>query len=161
MRLERRFTVPVPPRLVWDLFWDIPSLASCIPGCVGVRSEDEPQRYTAEVALSVGRFRSRFELAIEVVETVDGESVRARAQGRDRITRSTVVSDLEFHVAEDPDGALVRLANELQIFGKLGSLGHGVIARRSEDLMDEFAAAVQARLTEGKQTSAAAPAGRR
>lgn len=157
MRLERQFTVRSDPQAVWNIFWDIPALASCIPGCVGVEPAGEPQRYTAVVEVVVGRFRVQFELTIDVMDTVEGESIRARAQGRDRLTRSTMVADLEFHVRETGDGAaLVSLANELQVYGRLGSLGHTMIKRRSEELMDQFAADLRDRLASDKQPTPAA-----
>jgi carbon monoxide dehydrogenase subunit G len=156
MRLDRRFAVTATPEAVWAFFWDIPALASCIPGCVGVEPVDE-QRYTAVVEASVGRFRVQFELSIEVVESVDGESIKARAQGRDRITRSTMVSDLELQVAADGDGGtLVSLGNDLQVYGRLGSLGHSMIKRRSEDLMDQFADELRLRLAQDAQPARSA-----
>jgi carbon monoxide dehydrogenase subunit G len=157
VKLERQFAVAAAPEAVWNLFWQIPALASCIPGCAGVTETEDPRRYTAVVELSVGRFRVRFDLTIDVVETVERESIKARAQGRDRITRSTMVSDLEFHVAADGDGgSVVHLGNDLQVYGRLGSLGHGVIERRGDDLMDEFADNIRARLAERDPRSVAA-----
>lgn len=154
MRLERQFAVPASPAAVWDFFWDVPTLASCIPGCVGVTPAGEPDRYTALVEVAVGRFRVQFELTIDVVDSHECQSVRARAQGRDRVTRSTLVSDLDFNVAEDGSGgAIVTLGNELQVFGRLASLGHSMIKRRSEDLMDEFADGLRARLGQDESSA--------
>jgi carbon monoxide dehydrogenase subunit G len=150
--LERQLAVAASPEAVWTLFWDVPALASCIPGCASARALDEPDRYAAVVEVRVGRFKVEFELAIEVVETVEGELIRARAQGRDRRTRSAMVSELQLRVRRgDVPGAQIALQNDLQVYGRLGSMGHNVIKRRSEDLMDEFAANLLARLSEPAQ----------
>jgi carbon monoxide dehydrogenase subunit G len=112
----------------------------------------EPGRYAAVVEVRVGRFKVEFELVIDVLETVEGELIRARAQGRDRRTRSAMVSELQLRVAGGgAEGAQIALANELQVFGRLGSMGHNVIKRRSEDLMDEFAANLRGRLSQPVQ----------
>lgn len=147
MKLERQIAVPASPEEVWQLFWDIPTLASCIPGCTSARALAEPGHYAAVVEIRVGRFRVEFELSIVVRETVEGEMIRARAQGRDRRTRSATVSDLELRVAPAEAGALIDLENELQVYGRLGSMGHNVVRRRSEDLMDEFSANLRTRLS--------------
>lgn len=156
MRLERQIAVGASAEEVWALFWDIPTLAACIPGCTNARAEAEPGRYAAVVEVRVGRFRVEFELTIIVGETVEGEMIRARAQGRDRRTRSAMVSDLELRVApQQPDGALIHLHNDLQVYGRLGSMGHNVVRRRSEDLMDEFARNLGARLSRSRTGGAA------
>lgn len=152
MKLERQFAVTAGPEAVWALFWDIPTLASCIPGCASARALPEPQRYAAVVEVRVGRFKVEFELGIDVVETTERELIRARAQGRDRRTRSAMVSDLELRVAPgEAGGAQISLQNELQVYGRLGSMGHNVIQRRSEDLMDAFAANLRAHLAQPVQ----------
>jgi carbon monoxide dehydrogenase subunit G len=149
VKLERQIAVTASPEEVWRLFWDIPRLASCIPGCTSARAESEPQRYAAVIEVRVGRFRVEFELTIIVGETVEGEVIRARAQGRDRRTRSAMVSDLELRVAPDVTaGALIHLQNEFQVYGRLGSMGHNVVRRRSEELMNEFAENLRVHLSQ-------------
>jgi carbon monoxide dehydrogenase subunit G len=141
--------VGVPREDVWRLFWDIPALASCIPGCTGARPGTEPHRYFADIEVRVGRFRVEFELEIIVTDAVEGELVKARAQGRDRRTRSAMVSDLQLQLAAgDEHATRIALANDLQVYGRLGSMGHKTIQRRSEELMDEFVRNLQARLAQ-------------
>jgi carbon monoxide dehydrogenase subunit G len=155
VRLERTLAVPEGPEQVWKLFWDIPTLASCIPGCTDARALADPLHYAAVVEVRVGRFRVEFELEIIVVESVDGQMIKARAQGRDRRTRSAMVSDLELRVAvHDTMGTLVKLQNDLQVYGRLGSMGHNVVKRRSEDLMDEFATNLRSHLAHLTQAGA-------
>jgi uncharacterized protein len=147
LRLERQLVVGAPREEVWRLFWNIPELASCIPGCTGARPGSEPHRYLAGVEVRVGRFRVEFELEIIVTDAVEGELVKARAQGRDRRTRSAMISDLQLRLAPDHEHATrIALQNDLQVYGRLGSMGHKTIQRRSEELLDEFARNLQAKL---------------
>jgi uncharacterized protein len=149
LRLQRQIAVDARREEVWRLFWDIPALASCIPGCSGARAADQAHHYFAAVEVRVGRFRVEFELEIIVVESVDGEMIKARAQGRDRRTRSAMISDLALRLSPLEDGGTtIELQNELQVYGRLGSMGHNVIQRRSEDLMDEFARNLRGRLAQ-------------
>jgi carbon monoxide dehydrogenase subunit G len=147
LRLERQIAVPSTPDEVWRLFWDIPALASCIPGCTGAREGAEPHRYVAGIEVRVGRFRVEFELDIIVLEAQERAMVKARAQGRDRRTRSAMVSDLVLRLAShEPNGTLVEMVNDLQVYGRLGSMGHKTVQRRSDELMDEFVHNLRARL---------------
>lgn len=139
MRLERQIAVPSAPDEVWRLFWDIPALAACIPGCTGAREGAEPHRYVAGIEVRVGRFRVEFDLEIVVLEAQEGRMVKARAQGRDRRTRSAMVSDLLLELApQAPEGTRIDMSNDLQVYGRLGSMGHKTVQRRSGELMDEF-----------------------
>lgn len=156
MRLERQIAVPSAPDEVWRLFWDIPALASCIPGCTGAREGAEPHRYVAGIEVRVGRFRVEFDLEIIVLEAQEGTMVKARAQGRDRRTRSAMVSDLVLRLAShESNGTLVEMVNDLQVYGRLGSMGHKTVQRRSDELMDEFVRNLRVRLestaTAGRQ----------
>lgn len=150
MKVARELEVAASAEEVWALFWDIPELARCIPGCESAKALEEPGRYAAVIAVQIGRFRVEFELTIELVEVAEGQMIKARAQGTDRRTRSKVVSDLELRVtARRAGGAIVRLENAFQVYGRLGSMGHSIVSRRGEELMDEFARNVSSRLSQG------------
>ena len=51
-------------------------------------------------------------------------------------------------MAPSDGGSRVRIEAEGKILGKLGALGHGVIQRRAEELIDEFGARLR-RAAEG------------
>lgn len=60
-----------------------------------------------------------------------------------------MVSDLELRVIpEVTAGARIHLQNEFQVYGRLGSMGHNVVRRRSEELMNEFAENLRVHLSQ-------------
>ncbi len=146
MKVEREIHVAATPADVWAFLWDVPRLAACIPGARDVRTVEPGARYAAVVAERVGPFRLEVPLDIEVVEATPPERLRARAGGRDPAVDGLVKLDLDVAVAPAADGATLRLAAEVMVLGKLGTLGHGVIVRKSTEVIDRFAAALRAAL---------------
>jgi carbon monoxide dehydrogenase subunit G len=146
MRVEREIRVAAPPDRVWDFLWDVPQLASCVPGASDVRTVEAGKRYTAVVAEKVGPFKVRFPLDIEVLEVQPPGRLRARAGGRDAAMDGLVKVELDVALAPADGGTTLRLAADVAVLGKLGTLGHSVIVRKSGEIVDHFASALRARL---------------
>jgi len=146
VRVEREVTIRAPRERVWAFLWDIPRLAACVPGASDVRAVEAGKRYAAVVADRVGPFKVRFPLDIEVLEATPPERLRARAGGRDAAVDGLVKVDLDVALTPVGEGTTLKLAADVAVLGKLGTLGHTVIVRKSTDVVDRFAAAVRAAL---------------
>lgn len=146
MRVERDVRIAAPREAVWDFLWDVPRLAACIPGARDVATVEAGKRYTAVVADKVGPFRVQFPLQIDVLEAQAPERLRARAGGRDAAVDGLVKVDLDVALSAAAGGTTLRLAADINVLGKLGTLGHSVIVRKGNDLVDRFAAAVREQL---------------
>lgn len=146
MKVEREIAIKAPRETVWGFLWDVPRLAACIPGAKDVRTVEEKKRYTARVGEKVGPFKVEFPMEIEVLEALAPERLRARAGGRDGKVDGLVKVELDLRLAEADAGTTLRLAAEISVLGKLGTLGHSVIVRKGNDIIDRFTAAVQAAL---------------
>jgi carbon monoxide dehydrogenase subunit G len=146
MRVEREIRVAAPPDHVWSFLWDVPRLAACVPGASDVRTVEAGKRYAAVVAEKVGPFKVRVPLDIEVLEVQPPERLRARAGGRDTAVDGLVKIELDVTLAPEAGGTALRLAADVAVLGKLGTLGHSVIARKSGEIVDRFAGALRARL---------------
>jgi carbon monoxide dehydrogenase subunit G len=144
--VDREVTIAAPPQRVWDFLWDVPRLAACIPGAKDVRTVEDGKRYTAVVGEKVGPFRVQFPLQIDVLEVEAPTRLRARAGGRDAAVDGIVKVDLSVSLAPAGDGTTLRLLVDINVLGKLGTLGHSVIVRKGTDVVDRFAAAVRAQL---------------
>ncbi|HEV8641411.1 MAG TPA: SRPBCC domain-containing protein [Methylomirabilota bacterium] len=152
LKVEREVRIEAPRQAVWDFLWDVPRLAACIPGAKEVRTVEEGRRYAAVVGEKVGPFKVQFPLEIEVLEVQAPERLRARAGGRDAAVDGLVKVDLEVALTAAGDGTTLKLAADISVLGKLGTLGHSVIVRKGTDIVDRFAAAVRAQLeSEGKR----------
>ncbi|HEV8306302.1 MAG TPA: SRPBCC domain-containing protein [Methylomirabilota bacterium] len=146
MRIEREIRIAAPREAVWAFLWDVPRLATCIPGAREVRALEDGKRYAAVVAERVGPFKLHVPLEIEVLEAQSPEHLRARAGGRDASVDGLVKVDLDVTLAPAEGGTGLRLAADIVVFGKLGTLGHGVIVRKGGEIVDRFADAVRAQL---------------
>jgi uncharacterized protein len=146
MKVEREIRVAAPPEAVWSFLWDVPRLAACVPGASDVRTVEAGKRYAAVVAEKVGPFKVRFPLDIEVLEVQPLHRLRARAGGRDAAVDGLVKVDLDVALAPADGGTALRLAADIAVLGKLGTLGHGVIVRKSTEIVDRFAGALRAQL---------------
>ena len=149
MKVEREVVIAAPRQAVWDFLWDVPRLAACIPGAREVRTVEEGKRYAAVVGEKVGPFRVQFPLEINVLEVQAPEHLRARAGGRDANVDGLVKVEIDVALRDAEGGTALALAADIAILGKLGTLGHSVIIRKGNDIVDRFAAAVRAAL-EGK-----------
>ena len=146
MNVEREIRIEAPRQAVWDFLWDVPRLAACIPGARDVRTVEEGRRYTAVVGEKVGPFKVQFPLEIHVLEVSAPEHLRARAGGRDSAVDGIVKVDLDVALTPAESGTTLRLAADISVLGKLGTLGHSVIVRKGTDIVDRFAAAVKTQL---------------
>lgn len=156
MQTTHSFFVPAAPVTVWELLWDIPVIAGCIPGCQGVRATGDPNRYEAKVVERVGPFQVQFELDVNVVESQPPERLRAAVSGRDRRLASALNVELELTVlpaagdggGTEEGGCQVTVVSTTRMQGKLATLGHALVRRKVEENMQAFAEALQARLSQ-------------
>jgi carbon monoxide dehydrogenase subunit G len=146
VRVEREIAIDAPRERVWAFLWDVERLAACVPGASDVRTVETGKRYAAVVAERVGPFKVRFPLEIEVLDVSPPERLRARAGGRDAAVDGLVKVDLEVALAPVDSMTRLRLTADIVVLGKLGTLGHAAIVRKSGDVVDRFATAVRAAL---------------
>ena len=125
---------------MWERLWDIHALAGCIPGCGDVEAIEERRRYRATISDRVGPFRIAVPLEI-LVEASPPERLAISASGRDATLGSPVKVALTVTFDGAPEGGTrLALDGDVQIGGKLATLGQGVIQRRTRDVLDQFAA---------------------
>jgi uncharacterized protein len=77
---------------IWDLLWDVPRLAACVPGCEQREVAERYRRYQAMVRETVGPFKVQVPLAIEILQATPPERLLARARGRDAALSSARLS---------------------------------------------------------------------
>src|SRR5215831_7012975 len=147
MRFATQVVVHVPRQSVWDFLWDVPRLTACVPGCEAVQVIAPNTRYQAVVRDKVGPFTLRVPLAVEVLEATAPAQLRARAQGRDAAVQTQVKVELTLVLVEtSAQMTTLQMSADVTVLGKLGTLGHGVIVRRGEAIVTQFASALQAAL---------------
>jgi len=148
MRVERELDFAVPPERLWATLWDVPRMVTCLPGCTEAREVEPHRRYEARLAQRVGPISLSVPMQVTIVNVVAPRSLSLEAKGRDGVLGAAVSMSVNLAVTPREAGSRVRIEAEGKILGKLGTLGHGVIQRKAEELIDEFGARLR-RTVEG------------
>jgi hypothetical protein len=134
---------------VWDLVSDPERVAACLPNIREFRPTGEPGRYSALLVERLGPFGVQVALTI----AVDRETTRtmvAHVSGEDRGGAARVRGDVRATVSAGPAGSGSRLevSSDVEVLGRLASLGAVPMRRRGDQVFDQFIATIAARLEE-------------
>lgn len=140
MRVARQLDVGVPPEELWKVLWDVPRIVACLPGCDEARELEPHRRYEARMTQRVGPITLSVPLEVTISSVVPQASLALDARGPDRALGATVAMSVALAVVPHESGSRVSIEAKGKILGKLGALGHGIIQRRAEELIDEFGA---------------------
>ena len=66
MKFHGNLLIARPVEKVWEFLWDIEKLSRCIPGCQGVKTVKEREKYELNIKDSVGPITVQFELLANV-----------------------------------------------------------------------------------------------
>ncbi|MGB8651292.1 MAG: SRPBCC family protein, partial [Mycobacteriales bacterium] len=154
MKLENRFTVPVPRAQALEVLLDVERVAPCMPGATLTSRDGDA--FTGTVKVKVGpinltyggkaSFRSVDEAAGVVVIEASGKETRGTGTAKALVTCRLVESGGTTEVEVDTD---------LSITGKPAQFGRGVLADVSGKLVDQFAACLAEEILAGTPTAAA------
>ncbi len=146
MRFEREIEISNSKEKVWQFLWDVDRFIACVPGCKEAGTVEAGKQYTATMTEKVGPFRVEFPMRIDVLESQELSYIKAQATGSDNKIGSRMKVELEVRLAGDGDKTNLSLIASVDILGKLATLGHSMIKRKADQVMDEFAQAVKKRL---------------
>ncbi|MDH3603647.1 MAG: SRPBCC domain-containing protein [Candidatus Tectomicrobia bacterium] len=147
MQFERQVQVEASRQEIWGLLWDVPRVVNCVPGCETAEEIEPYQRYRAVVREKVGPFKVRIPLDIDILESTAPRRLVAKASGREGKVQSHVKVEIDLTLVEvEPHVTELRLQADVAILGKLGTLGHSVIVRKGDEIVGQFADALQAAL---------------
>lgn len=143
MRFEKEIVVARSPDAVWQFLWDVERVARCLPGCREARAIVPHERYAAVVGERIGPFSVTFPLEIQILEVEEGRRLRAQAAGRDSAMGSSLRATLDLTVEPRGDGSVLQVVSDAAVLGRLGTLGQGMIQRKADQIMEQFAAAIR------------------
>jgi uncharacterized protein len=145
MELVDQFDVPSTPDQVWALFWDLPRVAMCLPGCESIEAVDD-MTYKARLEQKVGPFKVAMDIDLGVNDMQEGERVVVSGSGKDRMGNRLKLTKLALELAESPAGTDVSYVIDFTLYGKLAALGSSVIKRKAEEMRIEFTKRIIAEL---------------
>ena len=154
MKLENRFTVPVPRDQAIKVLLDVERIAPCMPGATLTSRDGEA--FTGTVKVKVGpinltyggnaKFVSVDEAAGVVVIEGSGKETRGTGTAKALVTCRLV----------DKGGSTdVEVDTDLSITGKPAQFGRGVLADVSAKLVDQFASCLSEEILAGTPEPAA------
>jgi uncharacterized protein len=147
MRFEHEFSIDAPADRVWAFLMDVPQMAACIPGASGVTQIDD-STYDATVTAKIGPISAKFGCRITVLnldETSRTGSVEVA--GKDSKLGGGVKAKMEMSLAGD-NPTTVTIRSDVDIMGKIGQYGHGMIAKRADTMLADFASCAREKLAD-------------
>ena len=155
MHFSEQIKVPVSLSEAWSFIWDVQRLAGCLPGCVGVQEVDAGLRYKAQFADQIGPYKLRFDLDVDVLEAKPQEVVRVLASGQDRRMGVSQRANLTVKLQEDgPSRTALLVDADLEVIGKVATLGQFVIKRKAQDIVKQFTRNIESELKVGGAANA-------
>jgi len=151
VKLENRFTVPVPVDQAWRVLLDVERIAPCMPGATLTKVEGDAFEGTVKVKvgpinLTYGgkaHFVSKDEQAH--VAVIDGSGKETRGTG-------TAKALITCRLVDRGDSTEVEVDTDLNVTGKPAQFGRGVLADVSGKLVDQFAACLSEEIRAGTAT---------
>ena len=148
MHVSRDLDVAVPPETLWETLWDVSRMVTCLPGCTEAREVEPHRRYAAKMSQRMGPITLSVPLDVTISRAVAPSSLALEARGRDPLLGANVAMTVALDVTPRAGGSRLHIEADGKILGKLGALGHGMIQRKGEELIDEFGARLR-RVVEG------------
>ncbi len=147
MDLEHRFTVPTGVEETWTHFQDLAALAECFPGATLTDSDDTS--FSGSVKVKLGPIALVYNGSGTFVDKDEAShSFQVDAKGKDKRGNGTAGAKVLLSMAETPDGSTeVEVVTDLAITGKPAQFGRGVMQDVSDNLLGQFVACLEQRLS--------------
>ena len=148
MKLENRFTVPVPVEEAWRVLLDVERVAPCMPGATLTKHEGDT--FEGTVKVKVGPINLTYGGKASFVSKDDAAHV-AVIDGSGKETRGTGTAKALITCRLLDRGATtdVEVDTDLNVTGKPAQFGRGVLADVSSKLVDQFAACLAEEIRAG------------
>jgi carbon-monoxide dehydrogenase small subunit len=155
-RFEESFVIVKPPATVWQVFADIPTVASCLAGVE--LTEHDAQSARGKMTVKLGPIQAAFAGSAAIERDDRAMSGVIRGAGSDKGTGSRTKGDIVYRLTPEADGQQTRvsLMVEYSLQGALAQFSRSSVAQElGRRLVADFAANLNARLT-GAGTAKAA-----
>lgn len=146
MEIEKTLMLDAPPARVWALLLDPNAMGACVPGMesIEVVSDDE---YVAVMKVKIAFISARFKLKTRIVERDEPRYLRAEGTGEDASVASSLKQTSEMWLQErDGGGTELRMQVKVDVLGRMGTFGLGVMKTKADRMWDEFGVNAAARL---------------
>jgi len=157
MRFENQFTVDAPIEQVWETVLDVERVAPTVPGAqVLERVSDDA--YKVAIKVKVGPMSMTYRGEVEITER-DEAAHRAvmKARAKESRGQGTADADVVMVLADGAGTTSATVTTDVQLSGKVATMGQGVLQDVSRRLVETFAGNLATMLEGGAAEEPAAP----
>jgi uncharacterized protein len=138
MRLEHKFTVPVPIDTVWRALLDPERVVPCFPGATLTSASGD--EFAGIVKVRLGPISLQYRGSGRFTETDEaGHRTVIEASGTASGGQGTAAATMQASLAENGEGTAVTVATDLTVTGKPAQFGRGLIEDVSGKIIGQFA----------------------
>lgn len=137
MKFQGNLLIARPIEKVWAFLWDIEKLSKCIPGCQAVKTLKERERYELSVKDSVGPITVQLEFLADVKKIEPLKRIEIAMQGKD-FKAGGVRQTMALALASKDNETQVDFETDVNVFGRLGTLGYPFVKKKAEAVIKEF-----------------------
>jgi uncharacterized protein len=158
MEIRKTFAVRARPQTVWIYFTNPQWIAACLPGAA-ITGRVDDKTYKGEIAVKVGPVATRYRGHITFKE-LDAAAWKAEIVASGQDVRGKGGADMRISsrlVERTPGETEVTVVSEVNVTGILAQMGRGMIQEVSDQMFQEFTAAMSASLKLADPTHQASP----
>jgi carbon monoxide dehydrogenase subunit G len=155
LAITKSVTLAAPVDAVWELIRDPERVAACLANLRDFRPTGEAGRYSTLLVERLGPFGVQVGLTIAVEQDEAARTMIAHVSGEDRGGAARVRGDVRATVSAAPagkggdlTGSALEIVSDVEVLGRLASLGAVPMRRRGDQVFDQFVANIAALLEE-------------
>jgi carbon monoxide dehydrogenase subunit G len=148
MKFEQTCTITASRAEVWDFLMNMENVAACLQGVQKFEAIDA-DNYEGILRIKVGPVSISFQGTV-AVETRDRDQWLGvvRAEAKDRKVGGGVTAHLHMGLAEkSPVETEMNIVLDTHLLGNIGEFGQPLIRKKTDDLLQNFAAEVNKQLS--------------
>lgn len=138
MQFTMSMDLAAAPEETWSVLTDVKRISECIPGCENVQEIERLAVYKATVKQKIGPFKLEVPADILVDEADEPTRVRMRAAGSDKFTGTRLSVVMDVTLVPENKGTKLKVDAQIEVNGRLATLGMPMIKRRAEQNFQEF-----------------------
>lgn len=143
MLIEGSFTLQAPIQEVWDLLFDVDTLAACIPGAEKIEAIDD-RTYDAVVKQKVGPISVRLKFTTTLTEIDPPRYVKAVGRGADIGKAGTFMLEGTLNLTEtSKDSVDLSYSANVSLVGRLATFGERIMRAKVKQVGDDVTANLQ------------------
>ncbi len=138
MVIEQTLKIRAPIKKVWETMLDVSFLISCIPGIEKVEVVDE-NTYNAILKAKVSVMTAIFDTVINIIDRKEPVHIKVAGEGKGRMGVGRVAFNQAVNLKPiSTEETEVTYKLELNVIGRLASLGGKAIAKKVTEVSEAF-----------------------